>query len=383
MKRAICILLTLAFTLVQAAAGDGLKLSTVVIDADHGGKDPGAISADKKTQEKTITLDVAKRLAELIRSEYPDVKVILTRDKDVFVPLTTRADIANKANANLFISIHVNAAKKTSAHGYSVHVMGQSSRKNTDLYELNMEAVKRENSVIMLEDDYSASYEGFDPNDPESYIFLQLMQNAYREQSLSFAQSVKDNMFGGPIKTDRGIHQDPFLVLWRTSMPSALVELGFISNSSDLETIRKPESRQALASRLFSAFKEYKTSYDRSLNAGATEGSIPVEVSGSASKPSVAADKPAASEPAPAAQDPSSLLYGVQIFAGSSVIPAKSSKFLGYTPKVIKAGAIYKYVIAVSSDVSDVSSKLSTIRKTYPDAFIVEIDGETTRVYKK
>ncbi len=382
MKRAICILLTLAFTFVQAAAGDGLKLSTVVIDAGHGGKDPGAISADRKTQEKTITLDVAKRLAEMIRSEYPDVKVILTRDKDVFVPLTTRADIANKANANLFISIHVNAAKKTSAHGYSVHVMGQSSRKNTDLYELNMEAVKRENSVIMLEDDYSASYEGFDPNDPESYIFLQLMQNAYREQSLSFAQSVKDNLFGGPIKTDRGIHQDPFLVLWRTSMPSALVELGFISNSTDLEAIRKPECRQALASRLFSAFKEYKASYDRSLNAGASEGSIPVEVTSGSAAP---AGKPADAQPAvPASgQAPSSLLYGVQIFAGSSVIPAKSSKFLGYTPKVIKAGAVYKYIISVSADLSEVSSHLSTIRKTYPDAFIVEIEGETTRIHKK
>lgn len=375
MKRAICILLSLAFTLVQAAAGDGLKLSTVVIDAGHGGKDPGAVSSDRKTQEKNITLDVAKRLAELIRSEYPDVKVILTRDKDVFVPLDTRADIANKANANLFISIHVNAAKKTSAHGYSIHVLGQSSRKNTDLYELNMEAVKRENAVIMLEDDYTASYEGFDPNDPESYIFLQLMQNAYREQSFNFAQSVKDNLFGGPIKTDRGIHQDPFLVLWRTSMPSVLVELGFISNATDLETIRKAESRQALAGRLFDAFKEYKTNYDRSLNAGSAEGSIPVEVSGGQpAKP--APDKPAVS------QQPSSVQYGVQIFAGSSSIPTNSPKFLGYTPRIFKVGSIYKYVISVSGDLSEVTANLSTIRKTYRDAFIVEIEGETVRLHK-
>ena len=365
MKRAICILLTLALPFVQAAAGDGLKLSRVVIDAGHGGKDPGAVSADRKTQEKTVTLDVAKRLAELIRNEYPDVEVILTREKDVFVPLTTRADIANKANANLFISIHINAAKKTAPHGYSVHVMGQSSRKNTDLYELNMEAVKRENSVIMLEDDYSATYEGFDPNDTESYIFLQLMQNAYREQSLSFAQYVKDNLFGGPIKTDRGIHQDPFLVLWRTSMPSVLVELGFISNSSDLDIIRKPESRQALSERLFNAFKEYKAAYDRSLNPDETPDSIPVEISEGG------------------ASGDETTKYGVQIFAGSSVIPSSSSKFLGYAPAAVKSGSIYKYVIAVSTDLSEVTGKLPSIRRTYPDAFIVEFDGDTVKPYKK
>lgn len=357
MKRAIGILLPALFISNLIFAGDALHLSTVVIDAGHGGKDPGAVSADKKTYEKNIVLDISLRLADKIKSEYPDVTVVMTRDKDEFIPLNVRADIANKANADLFISIHVNAARNSSASGFSLHVMGQSENKGTDLYELNMESVMRENSVIQLEDDYSTSYEGFNPSDPESYIFLQLMQNAYLEQSLSFAQTVTKYLNGSVIGKNRGIWQNPFLVLWKTSMPSVLIEIGFISNYSDLSRMIVQTNREKIADCLYHAFKEYKSSYDRSLSS---------DIPPSATAEEIVSD----------------IKYGVQIFAGKTAINSNSTAFMGYKPEVVTVGEIKKYVIAVGNSPSFPQSQLSTIRKKYPDAFIVKIESGTICPYK-
>ncbi|MBQ2197853.1 MAG: N-acetylmuramoyl-L-alanine amidase, partial [Bacteroidales bacterium] len=221
---ALCALSATGFACFGQNSGTALKLSTVVIDPGHGGKDAGCISPSGKTMEKTVVLDISKRLAEKIRSSYPEVKVIMTRSTDKFVELQGRADIANRNKANLFISIHVNSVegKKGGPNGYSVHILGQYTSRNRDLYAGNMDVVRRENSVIKLEDDYTTKYEGFDPNDPESYIFMNLMQNAHLEQSLQFASDVADAMGSSPIRTNRGISQDPFLVLWRTTMPSVL-----------------------------------------------------------------------------------------------------------------------------------------------------------------
>ncbi|MBR5925595.1 MAG: N-acetylmuramoyl-L-alanine amidase, partial [Bacteroidales bacterium] len=243
-----------------------LKLRTVVIDAGHGGKDAGAVSKDKKTYEKTFTLAIASKLSEKIKEEYPDIKVVMTRSTDKFVELRDRAAIANKAGGQLFISIHINSAYSTSPNGYSVHILGQSSNKNRDLFAYNMDVVKRENSVILLEDDYSTKYQGFDPSDEQSYIFMSLMQNAHLEQSLLVASIISEKLKGGPVKADRGIWQDPFYVLWKTAMPSVLVELGFISNANDLSILKQEKNRDELAVRLFEAFKESKTVYDGSLD---------------------------------------------------------------------------------------------------------------------
>ena len=161
----------------------------------------------------------------------------MTRSSDKFVELRDRAEIANKAGANLFVSIHINSSFSTSPNGYSVHILGQSSNKNRDLFAYNMDVVKRENSVILLEDDYSTKYQGFDPSNEESFIFMQLMQNAFLEQSLLVASVISEKLKGGPIKADRGIWQNPFYVLWKTAMPAVLVELGFISNNSDLAVL--------------------------------------------------------------------------------------------------------------------------------------------------
>lgn len=343
---------------VALAAGDGLRLSTIVIDAGHGGKDPGAVSVDKKTYEKTLTLDIAKTLADKIRTAYPDVKVVLTRSDDRYVTLGDRADIANKAEANLFISVHINSNAKTSPKGYSVHVLGQSSNKNRDLYAGNMEIVSRENSVILLEDDYSTTYGDFDPNDPESYIFMSLMQNSNLEQSIRFAQLVEKHLAGGPIKNDRGISQDPFLVLWRTAMPAVLLELGFISNNDDLTALRSQSEREKLAEQVFQAVREYKEIYDGTLDApapdpGKKETVVRTEEQGTAS----------------------GTVYAVQIFAVKRKMDPKARDFLGYTPRIIQSGELYKYYIGVSDTKAAAKKELTSIRKKYPDAFLVKIDG--------
>ncbi len=355
MKRTICIFAALLCSLF-VATGKNLGLSTVVIDAGHGGKDAGCVSKDQKTYEKNLTLDIASMLAEKIRTEYPDVKVVLTRSTDKYVTLDGRAQIANDVHADLFISVHINANDRTSPSGFSVHVLGQSSNKNRDLFANNMEVCMRENSVIMLEDDYSTKYQGFNPSDPESYIFMMLMQNSHREQSLRFAEEIQSRLSGGPIKVDRGVSQDPFYVLWKTSMPAVLVELGFISNSDDLAQLRKKSSREDLAQRLFMAFSDYKAFYDESLHFGKGEASA-----GSA-------DQPASDS------GDSSAVYAVQILV-SSRPQDDPSIFMGYTPKVITSGGLSKYFIAVSDSREESESSLERIRKRYPDAFLVEIHG--------
>ncbi len=344
-------------------ADEHLRLSTVVIDPGHGGKDPGAVSRDKKLYEKTYALSISLALADKIRAAYPDVKVVLTRSDDTYVTVGGRADIANKEEADLFISVHHNSVTSASPNGFSVHVLGQSHKQGTDLYANNMDIVRRENSVILLEDDYSTTYGDFDPNDPESYIFMNLMQNANLEQSVRFAQLVEKHLKGGPIKNDRGISQDPFLVLWRTAMPAVLLELGFLSNDNDLKALKSADDRDKIAERVFQAFKEYKEIYEGTV----TTGSAPVTQPG--------ADKPAAKQESP------KTVYAVQIFAVGKKMDPKAREFMGYTPKIIQGEKLYKYYIGVSDSLAGARKHLSAIRKKYPDAFLVKIVGDdVTRV---
>jgi len=356
-----------------ALAGN-IRLHTVVIDAGHGGKDAGAVSKDKNTYEKTLTLSIATKLKDLINEAYPDVKVVMTRSTDHFVELRDRARIANKADANLFISIHINASVSTSPNGYSVHILGQSSNKNRDLFAYNMDVVKRENSVILLEDDYTTKYQGFNPNDEESYIFMQLTQNAYLEQSMVVASLISDKLKGGPIRAGRGIWQNPFYVLWSTSMPSVLVELGFISNDKDLAELRKDSQREELAKRLFLAFKDYKDIYDNSVNVGSPE---PEKAAPAVDKKEEAA-KPEEQKPKPEEKD----LYGTQIFASSRTIDAADPMFLGYTPTVINIGSLNKYIIGISESPEEARKNNEKIKEEYPSSFMVKISSGVTSRFK-
>ena len=377
MKHTIRIILSLLLSVAFSASAyaDGLRLGTVVIDAGHGGKDPGCVSKDKKTYEKTLTLDIATKFSDLIKAEFPDVNVILTRSTDEFVELRGRADIANRANANLFISLHINASSSTSPNGYSVHILGQSSQKNRDLFAENMDIVKRENSVILLEDDYQTHYQGFNPSDPESYIFMSLMQNSNLEQSLLLASIISEKLKGGPIKSDKGIRQNPFYVLWRTSMPAVLVELGFISNDTDLSALRQEEKRAELAKRLLGAFRDYKQLYDSSLGLDRDGDSAPADPKGSAKETKQETARESASKSA----DVSGVLYGTQIFATSKAIDSSDKRFLGWKPQVVKIGNLYKYIIGVSSSAEEARKNNAAIKKEYPASFMVQIkDGATS-----
>ncbi len=398
-----------------SADGKNLGLKTVCIDAGHGGTDPGCVSKDKKTYESRIALDIAKRLSGKIKADYNDVKVVMTRSTDTFITLGGRADVANKNNADLFISIHVNMASSTAANGYSIHVLGQSSQKNRDLFAYNMDVCKRENSVIMLEDDYSTKYQGFDPTDPESFIFFNLMQNAHLEQSLLFAQDVEKAMSSGPMRTSRGIWQDPFYVLWKTAMPAVLIEVGFMSNATDLAVLRSEDGREKIAEDIFNAFVVFKKRYDGSVNAGASseksasdatvssEESTATGKSSSAGKTSnekstlsskatttaasasagkSSTEKSSSASKSSSEKPASGVKYGTQVLASGKLMQSGNSYFKGFAVTRIQSGNIYKYILGVSDTLESAKSQNVKIKKSFPDSFLVSIDGNNVKLVK-
>ncbi len=353
---------------VPAGAEGPLKLKTVVIDPGHGGKDAGCVSRDKKTYEKNVALDIALRLSRKIASAYPDVDVRMTRSDDHFVELEQRAVFANKAAANLFISIHVNAVEKgTSANGFSVHVLGQSQRKGNDLYSKNLDLVKRENSVIMLEDNYKTRYQGFDPNDPQSSIIFSLMQNAHLSASLAFAEDVAGAMAGGPIRHSRGVSQDPFWVLWRTAMPSVLIEVGFMTNPDDLAVMRSEAGRQGIADNIFKAFCVFKTRYDGSASIPPVEDVKPVVT------PSGEPAVPAGPQHRNGPKD--GVLYGIQVLAIGKKMDPKDPFFQGYEPMELKVGNLYKYIICPDTYLSQAKKSYTKVVTIFKDSYLVKVEN--------
>ena len=227
------------------------RVNKVVIDAGHGGKDPGCHGGSSK--EKIITLALALKVGAYINEHIPDVEVVYTRTTDKFVELDERANIANKSNADLFISVHCNSfPASSSAHGTETYVMGLNTSKH------NLEVAKRENSVVLMEDDYLTSYDGFDPNSPESHIIFSLYQNAYLEQSIQYANLVESQFKNRAKRNSRGVKQAGFVVLYKTGMPSVLIEAGFLSNSQEEKYLLSDKGQSYIASAIFRAFKEYK-----------------------------------------------------------------------------------------------------------------------------
>jgi N-acetylmuramoyl-L-alanine amidase len=227
------------------------KVDVVVIDAGHGGKDHG--TTGKIIREKDVALKIALKVGQYIEKNIPGVKVIYTRKDDRYLPLDERADIANKSKADLFICIHANANKNPRAFGTETYVMGLHVDDN------NLSVAKRENSVILLDENYQERYEGFDPNSPESYILFTLTQSAYQTSSLSFAQKVEDQFKKRVGRVSRGVKQAGFLVLWRTTMPSVLIETGFLSNSPEEKFLSSEDGQELIASGIYRAFKDYKS----------------------------------------------------------------------------------------------------------------------------
>ena len=233
------------------------KIKTIVIDPGHGGKDSGTMGTKRfKIYEKHVALSVSLKLGKYISENFPEVEVIYTRNSDVFLELNERTEIANNANADLFISIHCDGFTNPKPSGASVFVMGMSKLK------ANMDVAMRENAAIYLEDNYQQKYDGFDPKSPESYIVFSLMQNTYLNQSLSFAEEVENQFSTRANRKSRGVKQAPFYVISRTNMPSILVECGFLTNPKEEEFLHSDIGQDYIASAIFRAFRSYKESIE-------------------------------------------------------------------------------------------------------------------------
>jgi N-acetylmuramoyl-L-alanine amidase len=228
------------------------RIQVLVLDAGHGGKDPGTGGG----KEKKYALDITLKLGERIKQEFPNVKLIYTRDSDVFVPLHKRADIANKSKADLFISVHCNALPTSNTtRGTETYVMGlHKTQENLDL-------AKSENSAILFEDDYSKSYKGYNPKSPVSHIMMANYQNAYMNQSMEFASKIEKNMLKVGQKS-RGVKQAGFIVIWETTMPSVLIETGYLTNAQDAAILGSEEGREKISKAIFKAFAEYKGNFE-------------------------------------------------------------------------------------------------------------------------
>jgi N-acetylmuramoyl-L-alanine amidase len=346
------------------AAQDNLgKIKTVVLDAGHGGEDPGALGS--RCKEKDIALDVVLKTGALIKQHYPDVKVVYTRDRDVFVKLIDRAQIANNHQADLFISVHCNSTTNATVTGAETFVMGLSKS------AANLETAKKENAAILLEANYMENYNGFNPNNDEDYIAMTLFQSAYMEQSLQIAQKVQNQLTGNVCKRhDRGVKQAGFLVLYKASLPSILVELGFLSNRTEESYLMSDEGKKNMANAIFSAFKEYKTEFE----ANNSSASPSTETTTTTTTTTVTGNTPQTSKP---------LTYYVQIAASKKPLNIKSFKNVTNVTEKYYNGN-YIYLTSMTPAVETAKKNLDAIKKKgYKDAFIVAFMGEKRLTLKE
>ena len=260
-RNAIALLLLAALFLCTSFTDDkkntNSKIRTVVIDPGHGGKDSGTMGTKRfKIYEKHVALAVSLKLGDYIKNAFPNVDVLYTRDSDVFLELNERTELANNANADLFISIHCDGFTNSTPSGASVFVMGMSKLK------ANMDIAIRENSAIYMEDNYQQKYEGFDPKSAESYIVFSLMQNTHLNQSLKIAEEVEKEFSTKANRKSRGVKQAPFYVISRTNMPSILIECGFLTNFKEEEYLHSEIGQEYIASAIFRGFKAYKENFE-------------------------------------------------------------------------------------------------------------------------
>ena len=340
------------------------ELKTVVIDAGHGGKDPG--TEGKHSQEKNVTLAVALKLGSLIKENYPSLNTIFTRETDEFIELNQRAAIANEKKADLFISIHCNAASASAAVGVETFVMGLHTSKS------NLEVAQRENSVISYEEDYSTKYEGYDPKSPESFMIFSLMQNVFLDQSLEFASAVQGEFVGKLQRKDRGVKQAGFLVLYKSGMPSVLIELGFLSNPTEEQYLLSEKGQKELAQSIYNAFVEYKNKWD----AHAAETMAVVKPDSSAQKkPNATTNKK--EENAKSTTKNGKRIYRVQVATLTKQVAASHRLWKQYPDlKERKEGKLYRYYAKECTDLEVAKRKLAEVKKQYPDAFLVAFEGE-------
>lgn len=340
----------------------------VVIDAGHGGKDAGAVGKTK-LMEKDLNLDVSRRVASMIRDSFPDdVKVVLTRDKDIFIPLQERANIVNRNNANLFICIHTNAAESRSACGAETFILG------TERMEDNLDVAMRENAVMKLESDYQTTYQGFDPNSIDSYIMFELMQNQYMDQSLNFASLVQKRFTSGLKREDRGVRQAAFWVLLKSACPSVLVEMGFISNPEEEKYLASEKGRADISKEIFSAFETYYSQVTgKKRQQVMNQPTLANQKDSVSSAKVVSADKTSAPHSA-TAKSKQDKVWAVQIFSSKKVVPEGDYTFRGLKGcRYTKAGDWYKYSYGSCATREEADALQKELNKKFPGCFVVKI----------
>ena len=343
---------------------------TLVIDPGHGGKDPGAIG--KKGKEKNINLNVALKLGNLIKENCKDVNIVYTRQKDTFVALDRRAQIANNAKADLFISIHTNSvAKGKTVRGTETYTLGLHRTED------NLEVAKKENSVILIESDYEQRYAGFNPNSAESYIIFEFLQDKNMEKSVRLATDIQKQFRNTAKRIDKGVHQAGFLVLRETTMPGVLVELGYISNPDEERYLLTEAGTSALAKSIYQAFLSYKKKFDMGDTTRPALAKTPEKVQEPApaqkpktqSKPQTP-NKPK-NEPTKSTQSDKPI-FKIQFLTSDKKLPAGSKLFKGLTPVGhYQEKGIYKYTYGDSHDYNKVLRTKRQISTKFKDAFII------------
>lgn len=339
------------------------KKFVVVIDAGHGAHDAGAVNRKLKIKEKDINLKTALKLGEMIEKNCPDVKVVYTRKKDVFVELHRRAQIANNAKADLFISIHTNSVAKGTVRGAETYTLGMARA------EENLAVAKRENEVILLESNYQTTYKGFNPNSSESYIIFEFMQDANMSQSVSFAKKVQSQFRNNSKRIDKGVKQAGFLVLRETSMPSVLIELGFISTDDEAQYLISEKGSSSMAQSIYRAFVSYKNGRSNE-HSPATPAVVEPEPEPEPSQPEV--EKPATPAPATVPASQEAPVFKIQILTSDRPLKNGDARFKGLKNiENYKEGNIYKYTYAASTNYNEVLRKKKEITSKFKDCFII------------
>ena len=373
----LCVLVMTAF-----AAN---KRFTLVIDPGHGGHDAGALGAISK--EKNINLAVALRFGKYVEQNLPEVRVIYTRTKDVFIPLNERANIANRANADLFISVHTNAlpAGKV-ARGFETYTLGMHRAKD------NLDVAMRENSVISMEKDYQQRYQGFDPRSSESYIIFEFIQGKNMERSVELARMIQRGVCDGANRPDKGVHQAGFLVLRETSMPGCLIELGFITTPDEERLLNNDSRVDDIARGIYEAFAKYKNKYDRSVSVPyrakdsedvnlpkivpdqepapktrvVTRGKQPKREEATPEQPKRVEKKVKKAEVADAP------VFKLQIFVGSRNLRKGDAHFKGETDyDSFQEGNLVKYTLGASTNYNEIYRLRKEKLDKFPEAFII------------
>ena len=399
MKRLLFIVCCLLIVVVSTAAN---KKFVLVIDAGHGGHDTGAPGAVVK--EKTLTLRYALAFGAMVERNCPDVKVIYTRKTDVFLELWQRAEIANKAKADLFVSVHINALPKGRlARGYQTYTLGK-GRKGTAI-DTNLDVAKRENSVILMEPNYQQVYQGYDPNSPESDIMFEFIQDKNMERSVELAKLMQRHICRSTGRQDMGAHQENLAVLRLTAMPACLMELGFITTPDEEQFMNSDEALNLYTQGFFNAFMAYKKRFNENITVPYEPDNEPTIVVPQVVPPTVEEVKPepvpevkpvatpevrpvvtpevkpepvAEATPSPSVEPAGTLVFKVQVTANSTKLPKNAPQLKGLdNVDFYQDGGLYKYTVGASPDYNEISQLRKQLLDRFPQAFIVAFkDGK-------